>query len=485
MPSRNSNIIWSPKDLDKVVGDLLEVNPVGLGSTTNAYGDTPLHSACMAPETMVDPNSIAQLLTANSSSASRMNRKNQTPLRLHCQRRNASPEVARLLLEANPGALTVLDNESGWAPIHYAASNANFELLRVLVEASPESANVRTTQRQTALHLLCQQHTHLASSHNNRRTIVNNMSSSSGFSEVASAVGLLLKADPSAIMHQDANNSFTPLHLVCKTEGTRQVPVQVVQLLLRCNRRAASVTDSEQYLPLHHACEMGSSLEVIEALIEAYPDATKAMTRKQDSAISLASTCNKSVNTVKLLIKLNPAALTRRNDYGFAPLHCVCRAHQPRMGIVQALVDACPSSVILQNNSRQTPINLASSNSGAFGGVLQLLTTTQNKFLKPPPGSSLPTMSSSISQVASYPSTNDMPLRDTKYRNLPTHNNTASRLFDSSERRRKYDKKKVTTNKMGNTPCKCYNTIQILCNVNTLKRRVGSENLINLVDHNF
>ena len=437
----STNIVWSPKDLDDMVGDLLEVNPTAMGSSVNAYGDTPLHAACMFSETMVDPNSIVQLLTANTASASIMNRKNQTPLRLHCERRNASAEVARLLLDANPDALTVLDNESGWAPIHYAASNANFELLRVLVEACPEAVQVRTAQRQTALHLLCQQHTHLSSSHNNRRAIVNNMSSRGGFSEVAAAVGLLLKADPDAIMHQDANNSFTPLHLVCKTEGPRQVPVQVVQLLLRCNPRAAAVPDSEQYLPLHHACEMGSSLEVIQALIEAFPDATKAMTRKQDSALSLACTCNKSVETVKLLIESNPEALTKWNDYGFAPLHCVCRAHQPRMGIVQALVDACPSCVDIQNNAGETPKHLASSNSGAFAGVLQLLTTTQNKYSpKPfPPGSS----SSSSSGI----------LPDTNNQIPPIQSTATSRLFDHSQREN-YNKKIATSNKMGNTPCK-------------------------------
>jgi hypothetical protein len=437
----STNIVWSPKDLDEMVGDLLEVNPTAMGSSVNAYGDTPVHAACMFSETMVDPNSIVQLLTANTASASIMNRKNQTPLRLHCERRNASAEVARLLLDANPDALSVLDNESGWAPIHYAASNANFELLRVLVEARPEAVQVRTAQRQTALHLLCQQHTHLSSSHNNRRAIVNNMSTRGGFSEVAAAVGLLLKADPDAIMHQDANNSFTPLHLVCKTEGPRQVPVQVVQLLLRCNPRAAAVPDSEQYLPLHHACEMGSSLEVIQALIEAFPDATKAMTRKQDSALSLACTCNKSVDTVKLLIESNPKALTKWNDYGFAPLHCVCRAHQPRMGIVQALVDACPSCVDIQNNAGETPKHLASSNSGAFAGVLQLLTTTQNKNnQKPPPPGSSSSLSSGI-------------LPDTNNQFPPIRSTATSRLFDHSQREN-YNKKMATSNKMGNTPCK-------------------------------
>jgi len=104
------------------------------------------------------------------------------------------------------------------------------------------------------------------------------------------------------------------------------------------------------------------------------------MTRKQDSALSLACTCNKSVETVQMLIEANADALVKRNDYGFAPLHCVCRAYQPRMGIVQALLDACPSCVTLKTHGGETPIHLASGNTGAFVGVLQLLTMAQNRF---------------------------------------------------------------------------------------------------------
>jgi hypothetical protein len=85
------------------------------------------------------------------------------------------------------------------------------------------------------------------------------------------------------------------------------------------------------------------------------------------------------VETVRLLIQTNAGALVKKNDYGFAPLHCVCRAYQPRMGIVQALLDACPACIALKTHGGETPVHLACSNSGAFVGVLQLLATAQNK----------------------------------------------------------------------------------------------------------
>jgi ankyrin repeat protein len=150
-----------------------------------------------------------------------------------------------------------------------------------------------------------------------------------------------------------------------------------VERLLETNPEAAAIPDSEHYLPLHHACEQGCNSQIIAALLEKYPSAAYAMTRKQDSALSLACTCNKSVETVRLLIQANPGALVKKNDYGFAPLHCVCRAYQPRMGIVRALLDACPDCVTLKTHGGETPVHLACSNSGAFVGVLQLLTMAQ------------------------------------------------------------------------------------------------------------
>jgi ankyrin repeat protein len=363
-----------PHDIDEIVGDLLAINPAMMASLTNMQGNTALHLACMAPETMVDPNSIMQLLSANPTCASVTNLTHQTPLRLHCQRRNASSHVAKLLLDAHPDALSVMDWEDGWAPIHYAAANANFELLRYLVTAYPEAAKVTTSKNESALHLLCRQHSHFSAvpvQGNNGNNVANERNT------IVGIVELLLEANPDAVLQRDSVHLHTPLHLVCK-QGDSPVLSEVVALLLQSKPEVASMKDGENYLPLHHACEIGCRPEIVKYLLDIDPTAAVTMTRKHDSALSLACSCNKNVETVKLLIKANPNALSQKNDYGFAPLHCVCRAYQPRMGIVEALLDANPSCVHLKTNAGETPVHLLSSNSGAFVGILQMLTATQN-----------------------------------------------------------------------------------------------------------
>jgi len=442
---------------------------------------------------MVCPSTIQKILEANPRAASTVNSLQQTPLRLHCQRRNASAQVAGLLLEQYPDALTKLDNQRGWAPIHAAAANANFNLLCYLVDARPEAAQVRTSQRLTALHLLCQSHAHLSAPVDNNNNGSNNSSNNvnnNADSDLNAAIESLLQADPEAILHKDPTHGQAPLHLVCKTEGSRQVPLPVVKILLKCNPRAAAVF--EQYLPLHYACEMGCSPEVVRALLKACPNDAGALTHKQDSALSLACTYNKNLKTVNLLIAANPESLKERNVYGFSPLHSVCRAHQPRMGIVKAILEACPESVLLQTNPGETPIQLAESNSGTFAGVLQLLTQTQDRFLpqqKTPlvsssggsssneyGGSKMRSTNESIStraggglfSVANSSSSSEALLNqhgsnnnneddDTTHDTLVLLNNNYRNNYrpnrnTTSYRIRTYRIRNVTTNKMGNTP---------------------------------
>lgn len=352
--STQRSSIHRPEEIDSIVADLLAISPTFLAATSNVDGNTALHIACSAPETMVPRNRLMQLLEANPSAASRVNNSNQTPLRLHCQRRNASVEVARILFEAHPDTIFLLDND-GWAPLHYAAANTNVDLISYLLEANPEAARLKTSKGETALHLMCRQSTG---------------------TPPLSSIDKLLEADPDAVIQRDQEHLYTPLHLLCLA-GSR-VSIDVLHRLIQSNPQAAEIADADHYLPLHHACENGCDANVVAALLEAYPSSAYAMTRKQDSPLSLACTCNKSVETVQMLINANPSALVKKNDYGFAPLHCVCRAYQPRMGIVQALLEASPSCVALTTHAGETPIHMASSNSGAFVGVLQLLTMAQN-----------------------------------------------------------------------------------------------------------
>jgi len=328
-----------------------------LASIGNRDGNTPLHLTCLVPETMIQLEHFQTILASNPASASRLNVLNQTPLSLHCQRRNASVEVAKLLCQSFPQALGILDTASGFSPLHYACYHANHELIQYLLSqalntsTANKAASLRTTtQLETPLHLLCRKHTITE--------------------EYLPVLEQLLQADPEAIVARDASHGYTPLHWICRSPHSS---CRIVQSLLRCNAAAASIGDNNFYLPLHHACEMGAPTDVISCLLQANNEAATAVTKKGDSALTLACACNTSTDTVVLLIQANPNALTERNLYGYEPLHCVCGSVQPRVGIVQTILEANPDSVTMKNYGGETPMHIASGNPSASVGVIALL----------------------------------------------------------------------------------------------------------------
>jgi len=343
-------------DIAWAINSLLEVSPIHSVSYTNSEGNTALHMACLAPERMVPPSAIEQLLQANVHAASIVNNHNQPPLLLHCKRKNASIQTARLLYNAYPEALSTLSSDDGWAALHYVASDKNLGLLKFFLEqTNPNSARLKTRSGETVLHLMCKQNLAVGQ---------------------LPALEVLLRAYPGAVIQRENQRLRTPLHSLLCHAGSR-TSLEVVKGILIANPSVVDISDDDQYLPIHHACENGCEPSIVAAILEMNPSAAYAMTRRQDSALSLACACNMHEETVRMLIQANIDAVTRKNDYGFAPLHCVCRAHQPRMGIIQTLMDASPNCIALQTHGGETPVHLVSGNASALVGVLQLLTQHQ------------------------------------------------------------------------------------------------------------
>ena len=216
--------------------DALSENASEVASMSNREGNTVLHLACTAPETMVHVDCFEKILNANPASAARVNNSNQTPLCLHCQRWQASKEVAQILIATYSNAIKIVDGR-GWTPIHYAAEMGNHGLVQLLLDECPEAAGVRTTTHlETPLHLLCRK---------------NNVDETHIPTHRAS-----YSAGPMALIARDSFKS-TPLHLVARTGRSSR---RVVECLLSVDgANVASVRDYNNYLPIHHACEVGAA----------------------------------------------------------------------------------------------------------------------------------------------------------------------------------------------------------------------------------
>jgi ankyrin repeat protein len=340
-------------DIEEIVDLLLQPFPSITASIVNHVGDIALHCACAAPECMVPAVAVERLLEARPNSALHLNFKGQTPLHVHCQRRNASTAVAQQLIAQQQPLRCSIDSE-GHSQLHYTAIMCNTDLIRLLVAEDPLSAYDRTTHDdRTALHLLCMQHPS---------------------SEYLPAVQALLAAAPDMATRPDERTLFTPLHLLLSgLRSSRNIALPIVQAIVREAPDCLKCADHNHCLPLHHACQVGADPTVVSCLLKAYPEAATAVTRKHDTALSLACTANVSAETVRMLLDVNCTATDLSNDYGFLPLHSVCRAYRPLLPIVQALVEANPASVRRLTHAGESAVHFAC---GAGKAVLELLTTT-------------------------------------------------------------------------------------------------------------
>ncbi len=115
---------------------------------------------------------------------------------------------------------------------------------------------------------------------------------------------------------------------------------------------------SAGFTPLHYACERRPPIEVVQAFIEASPE---ALTRKLMPGgclpLHIACTWHASSVVVSALLSAEPAAAGVPDELGNIPLHSACfsGALAP---IVDALLRSFPKGVLARNNQGSLPIDI-------------------------------------------------------------------------------------------------------------------------------
>ena len=111
------------------------------------------------------------------------------------------------------------------------------------------------------------------------------------------------------------------------------------------HRREARLIDSDGLMPLHWACSGGAPLEVIEAVLKAYPRASKRSDYNDSTALHFACHYGASEQVVGTLLKAYPKAVYKKDKYGRTPLyHAINKSSS--LEVIRVLVDADPSMVV-------------------------------------------------------------------------------------------------------------------------------------------
>jgi len=167
-------------------------------------------------------------------------------------------------------------------------------------------------------------------------------------------------------------------------------PRELVDLLLRCpdsetQRSAAHVEDEEGRLPLHAAVATGTSLEVIQTLIQSYPTAlvhTTEETLQTPLHTALASPFIAPLqNEANISILLQAYVTSRHGTFvngklalkledsnGMYPLHHACQ-NQACLNVISTLVDRYPRACRFPNGNGDLPVHCLLNQESFFGST--------------------------------------------------------------------------------------------------------------------
>lgn len=185
------------------------------------------------------------ILHAHPPAAAERNMLGFWPLQLCMKAKVFDIPLLTELLQAYPAAASLVD-EHGRRVVHYAASrNLDLSFVKALLETDPAGASAVDKNGQIPLHLAVKR----------------------GHLEL---ITLLLSYHPAGVLDMDR---YGMVALNYAIEG--DVSLSILDLLLKTDRRCAENIISGHRTVLHQAVEFRRSTEVIQALVRAYPEATK------------------------------------------------------------------------------------------------------------------------------------------------------------------------------------------------------------------
>jgi ankyrin repeat protein len=130
--------------------------------------------------------------------------------------------------------------------------------------------------------------------------------------------------------------------------------------------------EDEKWYPLYQVAACSSSLSVVNAVFDAYPEAVKEKDKYGETPLHLASYFNQSEHVIQWLIKKFPETAKMKDSYGWTPLHLACESHQSEQ-VIRLLLELDPEAVKEKDKYGFMPLHLACQNNQSEQ-VIRMLT---------------------------------------------------------------------------------------------------------------
>lgn len=164
----------------------------------------------------------------------------------------------------------------------------------------------------------------------------------------------ILQQYPDAVKATN-NKGDLPLHLACFNGAS----LQVVELLVSYYPESLRISDSQGSLAIHWACFGTSPLIVIQNLLLQYPESISIKTSNGQIPLHYACHGAGRLDVVKVLCEKFPKGIREKNEHGMLPLHIACASPRADIKVVQYLVDQDTSTVFVESNTGQLPVDCA------------------------------------------------------------------------------------------------------------------------------
>jgi hypothetical protein len=198
--------------------------------------------------------------------------------------------------------------------------------------------------------------------------------------EYATIFDTLLEISPNAVSARD-NSGKLPTHLVC--EHFTAPMAYCVFRLLELYKEGVQIADDLGKLPAHYAAAH-APLPIIKAVIDAYPEASHALTEYKETVMHCVG-YRSEVTDIEAIAGyihgLNPTAITLQNHNDMRPFCNTVKEVKVPVEVMQALYGLYPEAVELAGWGDLLPLELLFHHAEYFQGSLKYVNIDKLRFL--------------------------------------------------------------------------------------------------------
>jgi hypothetical protein len=376
--SMGSNIFISEKREEwavKVLNALLDAFPRAIRMDSEG-GRLPLHTAAAGRAT---PRVINTLVTAYPAGARQRNKDGYLPVSLAAHWGVSHPDVVVILLRAYPDA-TFGRNRWERTPLEEALCMAGENgrphqcaLVRALRKhpsywTRPDIALFRTTSPRGRSQIvdtdeavdamddsMDEEDVYL---HKVQPTAAGPGSGPKGFFRKMNANSLAIRkqnetVEPLSPVVNDLPTLIRAQSWEAVIQRVKLHPTEVMVSLVVPTK--GGFTATADFFPLHYVCERRPPLEVVDALLELYPQAAGKRTMPGGALpLHIACTWYSDVSVIDALLAADRTGSRTQDELGNLPLHSACFSGTST-SVVESLLCAFPNAVLARNNQGSLP----------------------------------------------------------------------------------------------------------------------------------